>query len=225
MNGMKLVNDYPLVNVIDTNDDEAMRHWVDTLGESWVRLNLVTDTLGHTVGASGSSSDLSGGADRAVLSALREVADVVVIGGETVRREPDAVPRSRPVVVVSKSGDVPFTAIQRARGGMTVLHSASVSSPAGTTGIALPRFSGAAIVRAVRSLGHSAILCEGGATIATTLLKARVVDEVCLTISPRVGDPHGPALGSVEGTTVSIAHDDDGFRYVRRRPDGAPRHA
>lgn len=220
---MRIVTDFPDVQFIESTDDASLAAWWDTLGDSWIRLNVVTDSLGHVSGESGRSSDLTGGADRAALTALRSIADVVVLGGETVRREPDSVPRSTPLIVVTKSGDVPIDVIQRARAGITVLHSPEVSAPSATTGIPIARLTGAAIVKAARSLGFKRILCEGGPRIATALLKAEVVDEWCQTISPRTGAFDSPVISEPAGTLVSVAHDEDGFRYVRRRLNGAPR--
>jgi riboflavin biosynthesis pyrimidine reductase len=220
---MRIVTDYPQVEFLDTNDAEALAVWWDTLGESWIRTNLVTDSIGHVVGATGSSSDLTGGSDRAVLTALRAIADVVVLGGETVRREPDSVPRGKPVIIVSKSANVPIEVIHRARAGITVLHSPDANAPEATNGIAIARLTGAAIVKAARSLGYKRILCEGGPTLIAALLKANLVDEWCQTVSPKVGAFGSPMLVEPAGTTVSIAHDDDGFRFLRRQLNGAPR--
>lgn len=217
------MTDFPQVQFIDTSDDSQLAAWWDTLGDTWIRLNVITDALGHVGGESGTSADLTGGADRAVLTALRSIADVVVLGGETVRREPDSVPRSTPVMIVSKSGEVPIEVIHRARAGITVLHSPEASAPSATQGIAIPRLTGAAIVKAARSLGYKRILCEGGPRIAAALLTAELVDEWCQTISPRTGAFGSPIITEPSGTLVSVAHDEAGFRYVRRRLNGAPR--
>ena len=127
-------------------------------------------------------------------------------------------------MVVSQSGDIPLDAIKRARGKITVLHSRSGTAPRATTGIVLPRFTGAAIIRAVRKLGYSRILCEGGLSLVEKLLSDNVVDEWCQTLSPKLGvAAPGLVAPNVVGTFTNIAHDADGFRYVRRALRGAPR--
>lgn len=221
---MKINNDYPEVFAVDSQNSTDLVSWWDTLGTEWVRVNLVTDTLGNTVGANGSSSDLSGAGDRAALTALRELADVVVIGGATVRAEPDSIPRKGDVVIVSKSGDIPLSAIKRARGKVTVLHARSGTAPSTTTGVVLPQFTGDAIIKAVRKLGYSRILCDGGSTLIGRLLDANIIDEWCQTLSPKLGlIAPGLVAPDVGGSLSNVAHDSDGFRYTRRRLGGAPR--
>jgi riboflavin biosynthesis pyrimidine reductase len=223
MQAMKVSNDYPEVFEIDSRDSASASTWWNTLGEQWVRVNLITDCLGNTVGDSRSSRDLTGGADRDLLSALRSNADVVLIGGETVRTEADCIPRNTDVVIVSRSGIVPIRAISRARGRITVLHDRSSSAPGSTTGVVLRQFTGAAIIKAVRALGYKKIVCEGGPTLARNLLKAQVVDEWCQTLSPKLGH-RVPELTAPDfgGTLVNVAHDDEGYRYLRWRRNGAP---
>jgi riboflavin biosynthesis pyrimidine reductase len=220
---MRIDNDYPEVFAVDSQNSTDLKQWWDTLGPQWVRVNLVSDTLGNTVGATGSSSDLTGGGDRAALNALRELADVVLIGGATVRAEPDSVPRTGDVVIVSRSGDVPLAAIKRARGTITVLHAQSGSAPRATTGVVLARFTGAAIIAAVRKLGYTRIVCDGGLTLIGKLLDANVIDEWCQTLSPKLGvRTPGLTVPDVGGTLSNVAHDADGYRYTRRRLGGAP---
>lgn len=220
---MKISNDYPEVFTVDSQNSTDLREWWDTLGNEWVRVNLVTDTLGNTVGENGSSADLSSPVDRSALTALRELADVVIIGGATVRAEPDSVPRRGDVVIVSKSGDIPLNAIKRARGKVTVLHGKTGTAPKATTGVVLSQFTGTAIINAVRKLGYSRIVCDGGLTLIDKLLDAKVVDEWCQTLSPKLGvRAPGLVAPDVGGSLTNVAHDADGFRYTRRRLGGAP---
>jgi riboflavin biosynthesis pyrimidine reductase len=223
MKAMKVYNDYPNVFEFESRDTRTASTWWDTIGDRWVRVNLITDCLGNTVGDSRSSRDLTGGADRDLLTAMRAGADVILLGGETVRAEADSIPRNKDVVIVSKSGNIPLSAISRARGRITVLHGKSASVPSATTGVVLGRFTGAAIVKAVRALGYQKIVCEGGSTLARNLRDAQVVDEWCQTLSPKLGkripELVAPDFG---GTLVNVAHDDAGYRYLRWRRNGAP---
>ncbi len=223
MKAMKVSNDYPEVFEFDSRAPESASAWWNTLGDRWVRVNLITDCLGNAVGGSRSSRDLTGGADRDLLSMLRAEADVILVGGETVRTEEDCLPRNKDVVIVSKSGNVPLRAISKARGRITVLHDRSASAPKPANGVVLRQFNGAAIIKAVRALGYQKIVCEGGPTLAQTLLAAEVVDEWCQTLSPKLGqripDLVVPDFG---GTMTNVAHDDDGYRYLRWSRSGAP---
>jgi riboflavin biosynthesis pyrimidine reductase len=74
-----------------------------------------------------------------------------------------------------------------------------------------PALEPAAAVQALRAGGHELILCEGGPTVFGSLLAARLVDELFLTISPLLAGRAGqrPRPGLVENAeflpTRSIA--------------------
>ncbi|MFM1953157.1 MAG: hypothetical protein RL187_366 [Actinomycetota bacterium] len=67
---------------------------------------MVTDSAGRTQGSLGTSEGITRGVDRALLSLLREMSDVVVVGATTVRRESVPLPRSTPLVVLTRSGNL-----------------------------------------------------------------------------------------------------------------------
>jgi riboflavin biosynthesis pyrimidine reductase len=220
---MKISNDYPRVFEFDSRDSVSGQSWWNTLGDEWVRVNLITDSLGNAVGDTLSSRDLTGGADRDVLAALRAEADVILIGGKTVRTELDCIPRNSDVVIVSKSGDVPLSAISKARGRVTVLHGRAGNPPGATNSVVLQQFTGGAIIKAVKALGYKKIVCEGGPSLARKLVDAGVVDEWCQTLSPKLGQ-RIPELVVTDfgGVLRNVAHDDEGYRYLRRSRNGAP---
>lgn len=221
---MLVHTDFPYGIAFDTLNRDAAKLWWDTRGDDWVRINVVTDALGHAVGPSGTSADLTGGADRALLLALRELADVVVLGGATVRAEPLSVPRGTPVVVVSRSANIPESVVDRAGGGLTVLHHSSATPPPGAEGMVLARFTGSAILKALHSLGHRKIVVEGGLTVINQFVSAGVVTEWCQTVSPNPGEQSAEVVvPTISGELTLMAHDDSGFRYTRRLVDGAPR--
>ena len=56
---MKVYNDYPDVFEFDSRDSASGSSWWNTLGARWVRVNLITDCLGNTVGESRTSQDLA----------------------------------------------------------------------------------------------------------------------------------------------------------------------
>lgn len=97
----------PLIwNLTSEPDREAIRSHYSPSGEESVRAIMVTDSAGRTQGPSGTSEGISRGVDRALLALLREMSDVVVVGATTVRREPVPLPRSTPLVVLSRSGNL-----------------------------------------------------------------------------------------------------------------------
>jgi len=81
-----------------------------------------------------------------------------------------------------------------------------------------------AVVRELAARGMPQILCEGGPHLFGSLLDADVVDELCLTLSPRLvgGDAGRIAQGAEEADRHfdlrSVLHDDEGYvllRYAR----------
>ena len=81
----------------------------------------------------------------------------------------------------------------------------------------------AAGLRALRAEhGVASVLCEGGPTLNAALLAAGLVDELSLTLSPRLAggsDPlsiiGGIALGEPRGLTLRSVHEADGMLFLR----------
>ena len=208
-------------------------------GRPWVVANMV-GALDGTAAVDGRSAPLSSPGDRRVFHLLRSVADVILVGGGTVRAErygPHAPPAdlraartargqspTAPIAVVSGSlrldWERPFFTDAEAR---PVVVTSAAADPA-----ARARAGAAADVvvagddhidlgAAVAELGrrHGAVvLTEGGPSLLSSLLAADLVDELCLTLSPWTG---GDALAVAAG-----GRDADGRRARRRfRPASA----
>ena len=177
-------------------------------------------SLDGAVAVEGRSRGLQSPADLAVFRALRSVCDAVVVGAGTLRAEdygpvrlqPSAISWRAyhgrapeiPIVVVTRTGDL---------GSGRVLE-----GPTLVTGRDLP-LEPAEMVAALHERGLTRLLCEGGPGLLTSLLEARVVDEVCLTTSPQlVGE--GPRLvGSLSAPVhlalTALVHDDPGVLLGR----------
>src|SRR5919107_1041938 len=92
--------------------------------QPWPRVNMVPPIAGAAPGDDGTSRSINTGADKIVFDLLREQADALVVGAGTVRIEGYAVGR-KPLVVVSRTGAVPPTQRDAARGRVLM---ATVSS-------------------------------------------------------------------------------------------------
>jgi riboflavin biosynthesis pyrimidine reductase len=170
-------------------------------------------------------------ADRFVMGLLRAFAGAVVIGASTLRAEPrhlwtagkvhpasaDGFAALRAslglatdprLVVVSASGAVdPVPPLEH--GALVLTSTAGAerlrgSLPAASTLRAIgdgPALDGESIVAAIRDEGHGTILTEGGAMLIGTLLGAGALDELFLTVSPRLAGARTAAgrRGVVEG--------------------------
>lgn len=180
----------------------------------YVRLNLVSTLDGRAAGPDGTSESLTSRADRMILGVIRELADVVVVGAESVRREGLGRPRRAALAIVSVTGDLsghrldehadrvmPVIVITTAAGA----EHAAATAPTATVRVleAAPgeRIAPAAILDDLRQQGFGGIVFEGGPTLAGQFVQAGLVDELCLTVMPRVG---GPALPLLAGGAADI---------------------
>jgi riboflavin biosynthesis pyrimidine reductase len=196
----------------------------------WIELCMVASLDGSTV-VDGRSGGLSNPHDSEVFLTLRDLADVIVVGAGTARAEGYGPPRKagQRVGVVSNSGRVDATSPLFASGAgfLIVPDSAPTTTVetvrAGATsvdlGLAASMLSGVVA-------GVAFVHAEGGPRLNGALAAADLIDELNLTLSPRLAGGDGSRL-TVGGTDVSsafeLAHlvvDEDSFvfsRWVRRR--------
>lgn len=199
-----------------------------------LRLTMVSTLDGRAAGSDGTSESLTSRVDRTVLGAIRELSDAVLVGAETLRREPRLVPRSRALAVLSASGRLGPVGErpvgERPPARPAAAGSASppppllvVTSREGARRVAVERPEAEAIVLPTDSAGHLAlpevvaalrerglrrIAAEGGPRLADGLLRAGLVDELCLTLMPALGGAGLPLLGAVpqNGSAAGEAH-------------------
>ena len=167
--------------------------------EPWLRVNMVSTIDGAATGDDGTSRSINTGADKVVFDLLREQADALVVGAGTVRVEGYAVGR-KPLVIVSRTGAVPPTQRDAARGKvlMATVSSAPHLTQArdilgddhvlvlGSHRVDLGRLKDELVLRGFR---HQ--LSEGGPHLLRDLLDQGVADEIDCTIVPRmVAGPH-----------------------------------
>jgi riboflavin biosynthesis pyrimidine reductase len=204
-------------------------------GRPWVLANMVCGLDGSTA-IRGRVGALSGPTDRQLFVDLRSVADIVLVGAETVRAERygpvvlseqrreqrralgrDALPR---LAVVSRSLSLdPDSRVFRDGDGPPPLVVTCEASPSDArarlsaiTDVVIAgdeRVAPALALQALAEAGHEVVLCEGGPSLLGELLAAGVVDELCLTLAPVVGgDPLPVALmpPSADVSRLRLAH-------------------
>ncbi|MEV2277315.1 pyrimidine reductase family protein [Nocardiopsis sp. NPDC049922] len=229
----------------------------DDLDRPFVRANMVSSVDGGAIGPSGRSRDLSSAPDRRVMGVLRGLCDVVLVGAATARVEGYAPVRPRevweplrrgrpgtpPIAVVSRTLDLPEALLTSAPEDARTIVFTTASAPRErrervracadlvvVDGLSVgPEH----VVNALGERGLFRVLTEGGPHLLAEFVGAGLLDELCLTLSPRVlgsgaprvvaggpGTPGAPTRASVRNTPVRMAHlleaEENLFaRYVR----------
>ena len=215
-------------------------------GLPWVRVNMVS-SLDGAISVRGRSGVLGGPPDRRLFMALRSLADVIVVGAGTMRtegygparlddelragRQARGQPAEPPIAVITRSchfdWQSPFFTEATARPIVFTIDDA-VQAPGsrgtevadivavGETEVDLRR-----VLTALGERGMRQALVEGGPGLNAQLAHADLLDELCLTLSPRVvaGDgPRilaGPELPEPLEPRVTQLLEEDGFLFLR----------
>ena len=160
----------------------------------WLRVNMVSTADGSAQGPDGRSGTINNAPDQRVFHLLRTWADVVVVGAGTARIEEYGT-ADVPLVVVSRSGKVPKSLQGHEAGRVrmaTVEHAEHLQEARDLLGEAnVWTLGGYAIDRGslrrrLAAQGFTRVLCEGGPHLFQAMLTAGVVDELCLSIVPRL---------------------------------------
>ncbi|MFF8726017.1 pyrimidine reductase family protein [Streptomyces sp. NPDC015171] len=195
----------------------------------WLRANMVS-SLDGAAQHEGRSQPLSSAADMRVFGTLRALADVVVVGAETVRQEAYRPARARAEFAAARAaaGQAPAPAVAIVTASLELdfslpLFTSPVVPTLILTGAAAPadrvaaaERAGARVVvagtgagvdparavRALAGLGHTRLLTEGGPRLLGQLIEAEVLDELCLTLSPTL--TAGDAQRIAGGPAVAV---------------------
>jgi riboflavin biosynthesis pyrimidine reductase len=212
----------------------------------WLRANMVTSLDGAAT-YEGEVSPLGGAADQKVLSLLRGLSDVVIVGAGTIRVEgygpmpPQESwralragrPPAPPLAIVSARLDLDFDApvftSAYTRPYVITCESAPAERRKAASRHAEVLVCGDLIadvgtaLDALASRGMTRQLSEGGPRLLAQIAAAGRLDELCLTVSPRlVGGSESRIVNGPRIEDVSLRLDqvftEDGFlftRYVR----------
>lgn len=197
----------------------------------WVRANFVTTLDGAVAGSDGRSGSINTSADRIVFSLLRALSDVIIAGAGTVRTEKyrpartasrwravrRAAQHPHPVIaVVSGSANLPpLLHEHRGDAGAVLLltchaaDSAALRAARRALGddhvllLGTDRVDLRAALDALAERGLRRVLCEGGPRLLYNLVANDLIDELCLTLAPRI--VAGDYVGLLSGTPVDRA--------------------
>jgi riboflavin biosynthesis pyrimidine reductase len=235
-----LIPPEPAVDVLD--DAALARLYQPPANRRWVRGQMIGTVDGAAHGPDGLSGSISGPADRRMFGLLRAVTDVVLVGASTVRAEGYGPMRVRPeyaalrtalgfaepprLAIVSASLDLPDKVLADPR---TIVIAPADADPsalaalrervdvltAGTDRVAL-----ADALDGLAERGLDRVQCEGGPTLLANLLAEDLVDELCVTVSPKLLTGEAPrltasALPSLTDLVLASLAEEDGFLFFR----------
>ena len=176
----------------------------------WLRANMVSTVDGASAGANGTSRSINTAADKIVFDLLRELSDAIVVGAGTLRAEQYR-PNPKPVVVVSRSGEVPAGFVGPGS-GQVLLATCSAAEGLGPSTeqfgddnvlvLGSHRVDLARMRAELVDRGYQQLLSEGGPRLLRDLLDQGCVDEVDATISPRLVCGNHPRI--TDGPPVDV---------------------
>ncbi|KWX66536.1 pyrimidine reductase family protein [Mycobacterium sp. NAZ190054] len=186
----------------------------DGLRRCWVRANMIASADGGAT-SDGKSGELGGGGDRALFSALRELADVIVVGASTVRVEnysgvqfgaAERLARQRrgqsevpPIAVLTRSGRIDHDArlFDRTEVAPLILTSSAaldatrqrlgrVAEVIDASGPDPESADPRTALAILAQRGLLRVLTEGGPRTLGMFSAEDLLDELCLTVAPKV---------------------------------------
>jgi len=191
-----------------------------TTGRARVTLKLAASLDGRIATASGESRWITAPPARRLVHALRARHDAVMVGAGTARTDDplltvrDIGHDRQPVrVVLSRRLDLPFPSALTAsldEAPLWLCHGAAATGDARARWSSDPRvrlfecategrqLSPSAVLRALAGAGLTSVFCEGGGSLAASLLEAGLVDElICVTAGLALGAEGTPMIGAL----------------------------
>ena len=198
--------------------------------ECWVTGHMVGG-LDGTATVAGRVGPLSTHPDQKLFQRMRQIADIVLVGAETVRREkysPVSLreeaqaqrrqagkPPTPPIAIVSSSLDfdwsLPIFTEAPEHAPTLIITNAIVDSErlakaeqiADVIVAGEERVEPATALRLLAQRGHRVVLCEGGPTWLGELVAANRLDELCVSVSPLMGGDRFPVAITPEGADIT----------------------
>jgi riboflavin biosynthesis pyrimidine reductase len=193
--------------------DADLRELYAAPERSWVRANMISTLDGAATGDDGRSGSINNAVDKRVFDVLRDLADAVVVGAGTAEAERYG-PAAKPIVVVSRTGRVPQRLLDAPPGHclLATCQAATgveeVRERLGADQVLVlggHRVDLAQLRTRLEERGHRHLLAEGGPHLLRDLCDQGVLDELDMTLVPRlVGGLH-PRV--TDGPPVDVALD------------------
>lgn len=161
------------------------------------RVNFAFDSGGKSFGVSGSSADVSSDLDRLLLGKLRSLSDVIVTSGLTARVEKYRSSKHAPIAIFTSSGDLDDVPAIQGTQYFTPLVLTSKSKVAeietrlSDVDVLVAPYEPSqheddwpmAIAKVLQHEGYQSPILESGLTTLREFFRARVIDEVCISVT------------------------------------------
>ena len=213
-------------------------------GRPWLRANMVS-SLDGAARLDGLSDGLSSPADKRIFGVLRALADVVLVGAQTVRAEGYRPARARAEFAAARAarGQAPAAAIAVVTGSLDLdlgsslfteplvptlvitcasAPAAALKAAAGVAEVVLAgdeRVDPAAMVAVLVERGWTRLLTEGGPHLLGQLAAAGVLDELCLSLAPLLASGDAPRIAGGPAATERMdlvsLLEEKGFLFAR----------
>jgi riboflavin biosynthesis pyrimidine reductase len=191
-----------------------------------VRANMIFSADG-AAGFAGRAGPLSNPVDQELLRIMRGFADVVLVGAGTARaenygpvrlsetqqaeRDAEGRPDPPPIAVVSRTGNLPAKLSSDPYQPPILVTTEHAAPPRDEPVDRLSRVFAAGtddvdLVRVIKMLGEAGmprILCEGGPTLLDMLVEAGAIDEICVTMAPKLAAAQ-PLRAATESSQLTV---------------------
>ena len=181
--------------------------------DPWLRATMVSTLDGAATGESGTSGSINNAVDKRVFDLLRDSAEAILVGAGTARTEGYR-PGSTPIVVVSRSGEVPGT-LRGAPPGSVLLATCAGAERLGEARELLGeqhvlvlgshRVDLPLLKEVLADRGWTQVLSEGGPHLLRDLLASGAADELCATVVPRLVAGEHPRI--TQGPPIDVPLD------------------
>ncbi|WP_372729008.1 dihydrofolate reductase family protein [Nocardioides sp.] len=176
----------------------------------WLRINMISTVDGSAAGEDGRSGAINNAADNRVFHLLRGMADAIIVGAGTARAEGYG-PADRPLVLVSRSADVPEKLRGAAPGSVLMAtvgaadHLDEARELLGEENVLVlgtHRVDLVALKQALVDRGWTNLLGEGGPHLLRDLIAQGVADELSATVVPRLVAGTHPRI--TDGAAIDV---------------------
>lgn len=216
-------------DTLESLDELAEAYAYPAGGRPWLRANMVASLDGAAY-HDGRSQPLSSAADMRIFGVLRGLADAVVVGAETVRREGYRPAKARaafaerraalgqspaPVIAVVSAGleldfdsplftepAVPTLLLTGAKADPERLRAARKAGAEVVTAGGDAAVDPPAAVAALAERGLTRLLTEGGPRLLAQFAAAGVLDELCLSTAPLITSGAAPRI--MNGPAIGV---------------------